>query len=630
MAKEPFMKDRIALLFTTSLLGLSLGCDQAGDAADTTPPSAESPARAAAADTIDGKLVATVELSATHHVEFWQFSDGAINLRELGGALDRDKKIDLAALAPLSAVDQFKRLAGSNTPVPPALSAAMAVSVPAKPGGPVSAPPPAAPSSASSAAVVTRSLVELAAIDWNADAAWWTQNFCSTAGVDNVWCPTNLPWADGGTNYATYYEADCLAASQNQSARFTTKYWNGSGWTTNAVSTVAPRTWMRWTANASNYYTARCESINTGGDSRIDFSQRSTWGAPVCNANPTSDMRAACCYTPIRDAVPADGDQDGLFDRCEDALAQKFAPIVYHSSDESNYPVNVDWFLPKTNLYFYDDACTPDWYGGLKAAPSQWDLLAWNVSGGCGSSDTVYSNGTRSESKQRTFFLMDVAASYRRGSLNSSDWRTYVHAFPNDWGGITVQYWREYAYNDAANDHGGDWEGEFVLLDSNLNPGRVILMGHDGIANLGPGSYVWEGNHVRVFSEGGGHATHETGSGIYAVGCSGGSPCSIDPNNQATNVRQETWNGGTVRWTNGSTSTNGGLLNVGEKIHPLNNQVFIQYSGIWGSPGTFFGTSGYWGPAYNETAKQGNFMTAWCYGRINAPTGECTPNAVSR
>jgi hypothetical protein len=349
----------------------------------------------------------------------------------------------------------------------------------------------------------------------------------------------------------------------------------------------------------------------------------------TCVGNPSSDLRPSCCYVPGRDPVPADEDRDGVFDRCEEALAQKFAPIVYHSSDESNWPANVDWFLPKTTLFFYDDGCTPDWHARAVAAPSQAGLLGWSVTGGCGSSDTVWSNGTRSNQKQRTFYLSDVAEPSRQGSLDSRDWRTYVHAYRNNVSGVTLQYWRMYAYNDAFNNHGGDWEGEFVVLDANLAPSRVALMGHTGIEDKAPGEFVWEGSHVRVFSEGGGHATRASGGGIVARGCFF-APCVIDPANQATFARQETWNGGTVRWPNGLTSGSGGLLDVGDKVHPRNGQVFVQYSGLWGSPGTFFGTSGYWGPAFNETAMRGNFITAWCYGIVGDAPGECTPAATSR
>jgi hypothetical protein len=222
-----------------------------------------------------------------------------------------------------------------------------------------------------------------------------------------------------------------------------------------------------------------------------------------------------------------------------------------------------------------------------------------------------------------------VPDAYRVGSLNSQDWRTYVHAYRNNLGGVTIQYWRMYAYNDAANNHGGDWEGEFLILDANLNASRIGLMGHSTIDEGAPGDFRWEGTHVRVFSEGGGHATRSSGFGILARGC-WFQPCFIDVNNQATFIRQETWNGGIVTWSNGGTTWNGGLLNVGDKVHPMNGQLFIQYSGIWGSPGSFFGTSGYWGPAFNETGMSGNFMTAWCYGLVGAAAGECFPAATSR
>jgi hypothetical protein len=64
----------------------------------------------------------------------------------------------------------------------------------------------------------------------------------------------------------------------------------------------------------------------------------------------------------------------------------------------------------------------------------------------------------------------------------------------------------------------------------------------------------------------------------------------------------------------------------------MNGQAFIQYSGIWGSPGSFFFTSGYWGPAHNETGmRKDGFITAWCAGiaRVDLRR-ECYPVARSR
>jgi hypothetical protein len=69
-------------------------------------------------------------------------------------------------------------------------------------------------------------------------------------------------------------------------------------------------------------------------------------------------------------------------------------------------------------------------------------------------------------------------------------------------------------------------------------------------------------------------------------------------------------NNNSVGFCNGTVTQTGHLVNVGAKIAPMNGQVFLQYSGIWGSPGFLFESSGYWEPAFNETAMQGDFITA--------------------
>jgi hypothetical protein len=359
----------------------------------------------------------------------------------------------------------------------------------------------------------------------------------------------------------------------------------------------------------------------------------------------------------------ADEDGDGIIDSCEQALAEKYAPVIYHSMDESNWPTNVDWFLFRTELRFRDDACN---FGGdlnesiIPGPMTQAQLLGhWCYAGGCGASDTVYSNGTRSVEKERTFFLRDVAEQDRIGSLDSRDWTTYYHAYPNARGGVTVQYWRFYAYNDAALDHGGDWEGIHVVLDQHLQPYQVGFLGHSDITYLPKSDVEWHGTHPRIYSEGGGHASHPNAGGtgfplpifpIQSRDCSGNSTI-LNPDDPCTFVRQETWTDGFVssHWcTYGLLSRcgdivtpSGRLLNLGAKIAPMNGQVFLQYSGIWGSPGFLFESSGYWGPAFNETGMRGDFfITAWCGGDKNGVVNngivnvntqrECYPTWKSR
>jgi hypothetical protein len=368
---------------------------------------------------------------------------------------------------------------------------------------------------------------------------------------------------------------------------------------------------------------------------------RGAGGAALIGAGATT--RLLDC-SPGSSSPNKDEDGDGISDSCEQALAEKYAPVVYHSSDESNLPANVDWFLKKTSLWFYDDDCTPDLHQLITSAPTQEQLLNWCYTGGCDASDTVHSNGTRSNEKQRTFYLADVDEQSRAGSLDSRDWITYYHAYPNDLGGVTIQYWRFYAYNDALNNHGGDWEGIHLLLDQNLQPAQVGFMGHTSIDYQPASSLQWDGAHPRIYSEGGGHASHSSGDGIVAKGCSPIDdiilPSHLDPDNPCTFIRQETWSNGQIRWCNnsrvsfcnGAVTQTGSLLNIGAKIAPMNGQVFIQYSGIWGSPGKLYGTSGYWHPAFNETGmKEDGFITAWCAGMAGPyPRRECYPMATSR
>jgi hypothetical protein len=308
-----------------------------------------------------------------------------------------------------------------------------------------------------------------------------------------------------------------------------------------------------------------------------------------------------------------DRDHDGLDDACEDQLAAQFAPVVIHSSAEPNFPTDVDDFLTRTSLSFRDDGCSEGDHTVLDA-PAQGTLLHHEATSSCGAT-AVMSDGSRSLRKHRTFFLGDVAAPVRRGSADSQHWTTYVHAYPNAEGGVTLQYWRFYAFNEALMAHGGDWEGEHVVLRADGAVARVRLLGHTSIDERSPSEMTWEGTHPVVYSDVGSHTSRPTGDGIVASGCPRGRTCAVSLGDARTFVRQETWAGGDVTWPDGRVTPGGGLLNVGEKTSPMNGQQFIRYSGLWGSPGTFYASSGYWGPAYNETSmRPDGFVEAWCDG----------------
>lgn len=351
-------------------------------------------------------------------------------------------------------------------------------------------------------------------------------------------------------------------------------------------------------------------------------------GAP--HVSERGDLASVC-----PDALPAgtpDEDRDDLDDECEQVLAERFAPVVYHSTDETNFPTRVERILENTTLYFYDDDCSPNQVEALHASPTQRELVGAGHAASCGTHAGAFSDGTRSLRKHRTFFLADVANARRAGSADAREWTTYFHAYKNDIGGVTVQYWRVYAYNHALNNHGGDWEGIHVVLDASLAMQSVRLLGHASIEEMPALELTREGTHPRVFSEAGGHATRASGEEVRARGCAFGDACTIDVADARTFVRQETWSGGEVRGADRTASKGGALVNLGAKEHPMNGQLFVRYSGLWGSPGVLYGTSGYWGPAFNETGMTDDgFVTAWCAGMAGAALeAECYAPTVSR
>lgn len=375
---------------------------------------------------------------------------------------------------------------------------------------------------------------------------------------------------------------------------------------------------------------ARQQQANAQASAKPSASPSPSPGAsPAPSAVPNAPIPAVIVHPCQK--TPRDADRDGLADSCEDALAETYAPIVFHSSEESNFPTNVEAFLPQTVLWFRDDDC--DFKVRVLTAPTQAQMISQVYPASCSNRVPIYANSTRSRDKHRTFYLADVAEEARKGSPDAKDWITYVHAYPNVLNGATIQYWRFYAYNDAANDHGGDWEGVHIVLDSQFKPVRASLLGHTGITQVPWADLEVEGTHPHIFSEGGGHASLAEGDSIKADGCKGIGgffSCRVSAEKPETHVRHETWKNGQVTWFSGETQTSGGLLNVGERSTPLNNQVFIQYAGLWGSPGRIFATSGYWGPAYNETGMLDNgFLTAWALGMLNPKREEAYPLSVS-
>src|SRR5262249_57938332 len=151
--------------------------------------------------------------------------------------------------------------------------------------------------------------------------------------------------------------------------------------------------------------------------------------------------------------APADDDRDGINEALEQLLAERFAPLIYIEPDESNYPVNVDWFLDRARLQYHedcflhgdvDDDVGPFPIGRQLLGPNLFAF--WGGGPNCGSGDHGYTHPphrllttvatdpdgqfsagplTTGYSDQQTFDLTDLDSAFHIGSTNPRDWKTH-------------------------------------------------------------------------------------------------------------------------------------------------------------------------------------------------------------
>lgn len=298
---------------------------------------------------------------------------------------------------------------------------------------------------------------------------------------------------------------------------------------------------------------------------------------------------------------------------------------------------------------------------------------------------------TTGYSDQTTFYLPDLEGDDRIGSLDPTDWVTYFHVYPSQYGGVMIQYWHTFAYNDFGgvwDDHGGDWDASIqVELLHDLNLDGVWFSRH---ANDHPGIFfpatrvrLFEGTHPVIAIDGGGHAAYRSPGDWATCHCTVGSGITgpigsivwtrdSDPFDDPSSLRRvihicgplgcdpflgEDASGGTVwkTWTGGDVrqagvvehaivqnpSPHGALLNMGEynpctpvtcqgtrqastllagQFVPLNDQIWIQYEGRWGSIGHI--NSGPRGPVFQGF--DNDVYTSWYNNGANSPADAST------
>jgi len=261
---------------------------------------------------------------------------------------------------------------------------------------------------------------------------------------------------------------------------------------------------------------------------------------------------------PLDPLVHGDGDRDGLRDDEEAELAARFAPIVLLHARDENRPASVAWLLRAVQPVGLEQRVSPE-----------------------------VSPETGRVARDALPPLFAMPASTRGGATDRADWATYVHVFPRDGGGINVQYWFFYPYNDGPLlfDHEGDWEHLTVRVDEARQPVGAYLAQHE---HDNPGPYRrWSrlrkvGDPIVVRSALGSHATYaEPDDAPW-----------FDRLSRCTDVlRCED-----PVWATWETP----LLDLGERAEPLQHPELFAYEGRWGTIGKIPGTSGPFGPVQHR------------------------------
>ena len=324
-----------------------------------------------------------------------------------------------------------------------------------------------------------------------------------------------------------------------------------------------------------------------------DTVQRGAAGSSALSFDPTKLSRDPLIT--VRCETYVDADADGLDDGVENCALNDHAPVAYLPLGlDWTRPANVDWYLQRSALRFHHNNCSDDQIVALAGLTqtrlvNQYHRRKHGVASlhPCSHyGDLIGSGSSSSYDDDQHYFLQPNDATHA-GSANPADWIVYGHVYPNDIGGMNVQYWFFYAYNDniASFNHEGDWESITVRLDPRGNPSGVYVCAHAHCELRS--DITWHTRrHPTVWVADGSHASYSTEVGCDRNGYSEGA----GDNCQTVDAyRWFTWRGGRGSQLG---QQGGGVINVGEKDRPLNGQKFIRYYAKWGENGTSDVTSG--------------------------------------
>lgn len=300
-----------------------------------------------------------------------------------------------------------------------------------------------------------------------------------------------------------------------------------------------------------------------------------------------------------------DDDGDGIDDGDEDCLLARHAPVLQlPQSFDYTLPANVDWFLARATLRFnHEDGC-PDheiipWGVTQDALVGQRHQTAGPLASlrPCRHREPTISSAGGPWVDGQHFFLQLPDPADHAGATDPRDWRVYGHVYPNAIGGLDVQYWFFYAFNDGVGEinHQGDWEAITVRTDATHAPVGVYFCAHGDCSTFRARGDLtwWRDQHPVVFVADGSHASY---------------PSLADCENALRELPGPSCEDrADARWfTGGDTGgeagrAGGGVINVGERDRPLNGQRFILYYSRWGEIGELSFTSGPITPSFKET-----------------------------
>jgi hypothetical protein len=332
--------------------------------------------------------------------------------------------------------------------------------------------------------------------------------------------------------------------------------------------------------------------------------------APTATSAATDADAAAPSF-----AWGVDSDGDGLDDGTEWDLANQFAPVLYMPNlitraeagagvaGDWTWPSTVSWYLPQIRMRIHHNNCSDHQLldvgqvNSTNILQQSHQRYVRNWYGTCShESPWQYSNGSW-HNDDHYFLQAGNDDAVHPGIRDPGAWQTYFHAYRNTIGGVSIQYWFFYAYNDfvGSANHEGDWEHINVRLNASNQVDGIWYAQHNGAVHYYPGDVSWFGTHPQVWVADGSHASYRSESDCdYAFNEGLDGSC-------WTNSYQRwfTWGGGDT----GEIGLRGGaLINMGEQLsgakHPMPGQDWVRYSGRWGEVGTTSATSGPRGPGY--------------------------------